>query len=82
MSEVDQMGVAKVMEETCDYMSARWAEAVLCQPDEDACKVIMLLRQTAEKFHFTSRYCGPISCFGSSYIMHFIQLMFNKWLKQ
>lgn len=45
-------------------------------------KVIMLLRQTVEKFHFTSRYWGPISCFGSSCIMHYIQLMFNKWLKQ
>lgn len=30
MSQVDQMGVAKVMEETCDYLSARWAKAVLC----------------------------------------------------
>lgn len=25
MSEVDKLGVARVMEETCDYLSARWA---------------------------------------------------------
>lgn len=36
MSEVDQMGVAKVMEETCDYLSARVKKPIHLSYDIDA----------------------------------------------